>query len=239
MWGPMLIRANKQFWLMLLCGLLVAMMCCLGLWQLSRAEEKRKWQAAVMQPKVYTADWFAHIADGNLLRVTGRYVFEQQFLLDNKVVNGAPSYDVITPFIALDRTVFFINRGAVSAPKDRQQLPQLKAMKEQAIDLLMRVYVPSKAAFRLSDAQYATVGWPKRVQYYDSGYFRGAVELIGGGEVFPVEVRLEAKQQGVLQRHWQSGVMSAEKHDAYAFQWFAMAGALLALMGYYRYKKKL
>lgn len=235
----MLIRANKQFGLMLLCGLLVALMCSLGAWQLSRADEKRKWQLTVMQPKVYAEDWFAHIQDGNLLRVTGRYLSEQQFFLDNKVVEGTPSYDVVTPFITLDGVRFFINRGAVKALPNRHQLPQLDEMEDKLVNLLIRVYVPSKNAFRLSDAQYATAGWPKRVQYFDSSYFGEVVNVTRSADVFPAEVRLEPNQYGVLNRHWQSGVMTPEKHVAYAVQWFVMAGTLLFLMGYYRYKKKL
>lgn len=224
---------------MLLCGLLVALMCSLGAWQLSRADEKRKWQQTLMQPKVYTEDWFAHIQDGNLLQVTGRYLSEQQFLLDNKVVEGEPSYDVVTPFITPEGVGLFINRGAVKALPNRQQLPQLEEMEGKPVNLLVRVYVPSKRAFRLSDAQYASAGWPKRVQYFDSSYFGEIVHLSKLESVFPAEVRLEPHQYGVLNRHWQSGVMTSEKHTAYAVQWFAMAGTLLFLMGYYRYKKRL
>lgn len=214
-------------------------MCSLGAWQLSRADEKRKWQQAVMQPKVYVDDWFAHIKDGNLLRVTGRYVSGQQFFLDNKVVDGVPSYDVVTQFVSLEGVVFFVNRGAVKALPSRQQLPQLDVIEDKQVDLLLRIYVPSKDAFRLSDSQYASAGWPKRVQYYDSGFFGKTVSLVNWGSVFPAEVRLEPSQYGVLNRHWQRGVMSPEKHTAYAVQWFAMAGTLLLLMGYYRYKNKL
>ncbi|SBS36310.1 SURF1 family protein [Marinomonas aquimarina] len=235
----MLIRANKQVWLLLLCGLMTGLMLSLGTWQLGRADEKRKWQAAMMQPKVYQSDWLDHIVDGNLLKVVGHYLPERQFLIDNKVVNGVPSYDVVTPFLASDGTLFFVNRGAVPARSNREQLPTLSAIDALEASLLIRVYAPSKSSFRLSDAQYATAGWPKRVQYYDADYF---TQVLATGQitvVFPTEVRLEPQQLGVLTRHWHRQVLSPEKHVGYAFQWFAMAGTLMVLVGYYRYKKKL
>lgn len=235
----MLIRANKQVWLLLLCGLMTGLMLALGTWQLGRADEKRKWQAAMMQPKVYQSEWQTRIVDGNLFKMAGHYLSERQFLIDNKVVDGVPSYDVVTPFLALDGTLFFVNRGAVKAGESRDKLPTLADINVAEVSLLVRVYAPPKKSFRLSDAQYATAGWPKRVQYYDSDYFSEMLETEQITAVFPNEVRLEPQQAGVLTRHWHRRVLSPEKHMGYAFQWFAMAGTLLVLVGYYRYKKKL
>ena len=87
--------------------LLLALLCSLGFWQLSRAEQKRQFlrqqQAAQDAPALYLnrQQPIEHVDPDRYQKsqVTGHYDATHQFLIDNQMLDGKPGYFVLTPFL--------------------------------------------------------------------------------------------------------------------------------------------
>ena len=71
----------------------------------------------------------------------------------------------------------------------------------------------------------AVAGWPKMVQVLDIAY----VEELLEEPLYPYSVRVDADSTGALTTHWPLLNVSADKHQAYAVQWFSMALALFLI----------
>lgn len=207
--------------------LFVAIECLLlwlGFWQLRRAAEKELMLARSNQAVFIDAESLS-AKDGDLIRLTGKFDSHHQFLLDNQTVEGISGYDVVTPFYSdFVPRIYFVNRGWVSGGNDRESLPVVPPP-TGSLTLTVRAYEPDKTPFRLSDNQFPTGAWPKRIQYFSSDFLKQQLgERAAGHVVFPQELRLEEGENGVLTRHWRgANIMPPAKHYGYAAQWFLMA----------------
>lgn len=208
----------------------------LGFWQLDRAQQKEALLLSFKEDsQLLEGDW-PEARTGQLINLTGQYLDEYQFLIDNKTYEGKVGYDLVVPFVAqgeVQATTFLVNVGWVEGAAMREVLPLILLPKTN-VDLVVRAYIPSKPSFRLSEQQYENSGWPKRVQYFDARFFENKLSEESGLELSPIvvnyEVRLEASQPGVQARRWLvDSVMPPEKHVAYAVQWFLLAFVLIVL----------
>ena len=105
-------------------ALVVAGVCIrLGVWQLDRLGQRRaenaRIAAGIARPPVEMENAGADSSQSRALRVRlrGSYDFENEIVLVNRIREGAPGVNIITPVRLADRdTAVVINRGWVYAP---------------------------------------------------------------------------------------------------------------------------
>lgn len=228
-------RSVLYRWIPPLVGLvLLIAFVSLGNWQLQRAEEKRAilaefergaeaahrpldlsvrpWEALRFQPVEFHA----------------RYLPARQFLLDNQVRDGRVGYRVITPAIhEATGQLLLVERGWVPRESVPGRLPDVVSGLPAGRGLIRgQVYVPFGEGYRLGGMDDGTPGWPRVVQYLD---FEAMGERLGR-EVAPITIRLDPDHPHGFHRDWRPVLpMGAERHLAYAVQWYGMALALVVI----------
>ncbi len=219
---------------------LVLLVCLisLGFWQLDRAEQKEE---LINQQQLSFDKTVLNLTPTTDLKqvryrkikISGHYVSDKQYLIDNQIVNGRVGYFVMTPF-KMDKInkLVLVNRGWVELNKDRRILPEI------TIDNVKRTITGRINHFpvvgiRLAGAEIPTKGWPSVVQVVDSG---GLSEKLGF-PLFPFQVELDKTMNDGYSRDWKKkSIMPPEKHIAYAVQWFGLALTLTVL--FFGFSKK-
>ena len=211
-------------------ALLLPLLLGLGLWQLTRAEEKRALQegfAARQHAAPIDLNELERRADLAHLRVRlyGQFDARHSLLLDNRQRGGKVGVELLQPFYDQASGLWLlVNRGWLPWP-DRRTPPQFQTP-EQPLELLARVHVPAGEPFQLQ-ADPGTGDWPRLVTAVEPE--RLWQQLGRGGLGY--EVRLEPGP-AAYQAEWPLLAMSPDKHTGYAVQWFALAAALLGLYLY-------
>ena len=200
----------------------------LGFWQLERAAGKEERQAALEAGREITVNVTA-LGDPPRefarVDIEGRYDASHQFLQDNRTHQGQPGYFVLTPFRFADHGAVLVNRGWVPAGPDRAVLPEIGAPGGER-RLRGTVRLPREDLFVLGDTGYAAVGWPRVVQRVEID----AAERSLGYPLATWLVALDRDAPHGFVREWKAAPgLSPDRHRGYAFQWFALATALLAI----------
>ena len=209
-------------------ALVFGLLCALGFWQLDRAAEKKERQAAFEAGREIVLDEAA--LDGApvefaRVELDGRYDPDRQFLQDNRTHHGRPGYHVLTPFRVAGREAVLVNRGWVPAGAIRSDLPEVSA---PGAELRIRgaVRLPREDLFVLGETGYEAGGWPRVVQRVEIDAAEGALGYPLTGWLVALDADLP---HGYL-REWKATPgLTPERHLGYAFQWFALAAALLAI----------
>lgn len=202
----------------------------LGLWQLSRGDDKRAMLATYAQLTAASpilARQLPEIADVAWRRVQlrGRFDAEHSLLLDNSIRDGQAGVELIQPFHDQPSGAWLmVNRGWLPWP-DRRVAPVFDTP-DQPLDLQAWVYEAPGATFQLSPDSPST-SWPKLVTAMDPGKVLSELSRDG----FAQELRL-APGPAAYRTDWPVVSMGPEKHLGYAVQWFAMATALGGLYLY-------
>jgi len=165
--------ADKFLWqpnakLLLFVCLMTPLLISLGYWQLDRAEEKRQILAEfVGNQKSAPAALVELNGDDNLqyraVQFSGKLDATRRLLLDNRVRNGRPGYEVfevLTPLTGSQKIL--VNRGWVQASLDRNQLPEIAPLTGQ-VRLSGSLYRVLKGGLQLDDGIDTVSNWPARV----------------------------------------------------------------------------
>lgn len=226
----MAIQLSKHHGMTVLVIILLPVLISLGNWQLRRAEEKRQLLATYAARRQQSPISLANIsldADLSYQRVVVTGVFDNQrsYLLDNRVHDGTVGYEVLTPLITGAGKGVLINRGWIQAGRTRDVLPDIPPALGETMTVIASVYQqpPGSNWLRVENETPGTDGWPRVIQYVDTENLSQELEIA----LFPYQLRLSADQPGALITDWQPVNLSPAKHQAYAWQWFAMALALL------------
>jgi len=209
----------------LLCLVTLPVLLSLGFWQLDRAGEKRDRQQqlnriAAAPPVSLTEARAASLPDGHRLLLRGHYLPSYNWLLDNRQRQGRVGYEVITPFELEDGARVLVNRGWVPAGANREERPNPPA---PAGGQTLFGHLLSPSEHRLLKEAEAEDGWPiRRLTLAPEPM---AEQL--GKPLLARYVRLDDASPGALVTDWPNTGTSAAKHLGYAFQWFAMALALV------------
>ena len=191
----------------------------LGFWQLNRAEEKQRFLEAFTYqqqlPALTLSKYVATQSPQPYRQLTLQGEFDQQryWLLENQVQQGRQGYRVIVPLIAVDGDVsktVLVDLMWVMAPPRRDQLPEISipatgivtGYLKQPSDNPLLTYMPEHD------------DWPQRVVELD---LAAMAEKLGNTLLPGVLYQ----QQGLAPVN-----TTPEKHQGYAWQWFAMAIAL-------------
>lgn len=214
--------------------LLIVMFVSLANWQLDRAEEKEA-TAALFDENATPVELASVTEPLRFQPVTtrGRYLPEQQFLIDNIVNNGRVGYYVVTPFeVAGGDQVVLVNRGWLAKPRNSDELPAISVGSEIR-DLSARVGRLPRVALRPDRAVRANQSWPKVAVYPEISDL--ASEL--GRPVSEMILLLAPEASDGYGRSWRPPEKGSMMHYGYAFQWSALALTVLVILVYQLRKK--
>ncbi|WP_298440661.1 SURF1 family protein [uncultured Ferrimonas sp.] len=198
----------------------------LGLWQLDRAAHKQQLQQQYQQRAQQRLQWPLP-TEGDLrgyqLQISGNWLPQQALLLDNQVVDGQVGYRYLVPLqVSLEQPWLLVDLGFVAAPSRREQLPALPPLPSRSV-VLGRLLQPQPN--RLADQLLPEVGVVTRIQALNWSQLQQHWQH----PLIPALLWLQQPQQLGFKRPWQPINMAAEKHHAYALQWFSLALAWLVV----------
>ena len=205
----------------------VALFVSLGMWQLDRAAQKEALESLYANDA--PARSLADIDDPiqfERVRTQGMLQHDRQILVENIVHNGRLGYYVITPLeYARNQPLLLVNRGWIERTAFQNGSVTLGLTPERR-ELTGRIDRLPRAALRSGEAfMDAGDDWPKIGVYPTTEEV--AEEL--GREVLPHIVLLSADEPFGFVRDWSPDVMGPMTHYGYAFQWFALALAVVLI----------
>ncbi len=198
----------------------------LGNWQVRRAEEKRAlgeaFDQALRSPPIALAPGadpaaliHKHVA------VRGRFVPEHTVLLDNKLRQGRPGYEVVTPLrLGSSESHVLIERGWIAAPPSRAVVPEVRTPAGE-------LEIDGVALDRLPHA-LATGIAPKGAvrQNLDIGAFAAETKL----RLEPLVIEQHSETPDGLARDWPRPDFGVDMHESYALQWYSFAALAVVLV---------
>ena len=214
----------------LFAALFLPVLVGLGFWQLQRADEKSTIQQSLEQQQALPPLDLALVdPPKNMLfrRVTfsGRPDREHIWLVENQVYQGKLGFHLVVPVALEGGRHVLVNAGWLSAPAHRQDNPALPVLPETAVFTGQLRTVRENPLLR---AQHTEEGWPKRLLQVDLAAMENAL----GKPLLPWVVQLDETSPMAQTVYWPVLNMSADKHIAYAVQWFLLALALAILWLY-------
>lgn len=195
----------------------------LGFWQLDRAEQKNaqqdRWDTLSSEEWPLTGQ----ANEGQPVIISGRYVPDRQWLLDNRTRDGRVGYEVLSLLQPTEGPPVVVNRGWVAGMRNRADLP---AVSTGSAMQRLEARVADWPAPPVIGAVEQQTGWPKRVQ----SLTHEAAARTSGEPVSETFLRLADEQQpGALRADWPPSHTGASTHYGYAVQWFGLAIALVVL----------
>ncbi len=210
----------------------------LGTWQLGRGNIKSDIEHATSSDDADYQDIrlpLGELQSWRYKKITlqGVYDSTKQFLLDNQVRDGISGYNVLSPLsIEQNGNPYWVlvDRGWLPQAAHREILPSVEIEQSASQYVKGSVYVPYAETYSLGGiADGEDSGWPRRIQFVDYQQLSDRLNIT----LQPFTLRLDENQPHGYRRDWSEYSMSAQKHFGYAFQWFAMALAVVVLWWWY------
>jgi surfeit locus 1 family protein len=202
----------------------------LGFWQLDRAAQKKALLAHFASDAPYTE------LHGQLpkdpfqpIETRGRYVNDRQVLIENIVRDGRLGYFVITPFEeSAGSALLLVNRGWLPVPREREAEIDIDVG-----DAVRRIrgragHLPG-VSVRPGDSFAGAADWPKKATYPTLEEVARELQ----DDLLPYVLLLAADQADGYRREWQPQQSGPMTNYSYAFQWFAMAAAVLVILAWH------
>lgn len=221
-----MLSIGKSGGLLVLTAAISLLMIFMGVWQLSRADEKRllllEWHQRHDLELTLNEALSIQAPFGYRLAVNGLFLSGGDVWLDNQIEAGRVGYRLIRP-LQTRHGLLTVDTGWWPAPPDRRQLPAMtpSTTPGRLVGHLVRPYIPPLALGEVS----FNPGHPL-VADLDPAL----LAQIWGEPVLPFVLKVGAGQDD-----WLPVVMGPERHTGYAVQWFAMTLAVwVAAAWYYR-----
>ncbi len=209
----------------------IAAFTWLGFWQLGRAAEKRELIARYEEGAHTTADLdaanVATLAQYQHVRLRGRYDGEHQILLDNMPSqHGRPGYRVVTPIELSSGGWMLVDRGWREPGATRSEIPDVSVDTAERT-IAGRVDSLPRAGMVLGEGSIdASAPWPRVMNFPTAQAAQQALNR----PLLPGLVLLDPDQPDGYERSTEVRLpFGAERHVAYAVQWFAFAAAALVI----------
>jgi len=237
----MRIALRLRLWPLIATLLLIGAGCALGQWQTRRAEQKealfQEIEKASAAPLIYlnnTTTDHVFIPFRRLV-IEGEFVQDWPLYLDNRPLQGRAGFYVLMPLRVTGTNKFIlVARGwQVRNPLERTKLPLLYTPPGQ-IKLTGMMRDQLDRAMQLGQAEKVKSG--SIIQNLDLGDLTAQT----GMQFYPFIIEQTSEVADGLQRDWPLPSSGAEKHRAYAFQWYAlsvMALIFFLVTGFRREKK--
>jgi surfeit locus 1 family protein len=195
----------------------------LGLWQLSRADQKleiaRQLQGRQKLPPIHltgkeVASFVDLFADRSV-SLQGQWISEKTVYLDNRQMDGRPGFWVMTPLkIQGQAKAIVVQRGWVARNfQDRMAIPKIE---NEVGEVIVQGRIASHAGKLLELGQSA------------DGQIRQNLDLATysievGQPLLPFIVMQTGPDSGGMKRQWPAADNGVQKHHGYAFQWFGLS----------------
>jgi len=203
----------------------IALTLALASWQLGRAHEKEglaaRLEMLAREPPVSLTVAEVSAADVEWRRVTVRGRFEPRHavLIDNRIRRGVAGYHVLMPLaIGGGGRYVLVNRGWIAGTADRRRLPEVQTP-ANTVEITGLAVTPSRRFLELS----ANAAEGKVWQNLTLERYRQAVPI----SLQPVVILQESPLEDGLAREWDPPDLGVNTHYGYAFQWLALALAIL------------
>ena len=204
----------------------IAITLAAGAWQLDRADEKarRQEQLEALRREPPVSVPASAVAEGDLLyrrvRVGGSFAPEHTVYLDNRLRRGVPGFEIVTPLRIGDTERFVaVNRGWIAGASRRDNLPEVRTPAGPVT--VEGTVVPAQRVYQLEHAGPEGKVWLS----FSVDRLRKESRL----DLQPLLIQQESALDDGLERVWERPDSGRDKHLAYAFQWFAMAFAILVI----------
>ncbi|MCW8926715.1 MAG: SURF1 family protein [Xanthomonadales bacterium] len=211
----------------LILALLAVLFASLGSWQIRRAAEKAILETEHQHAPSLALDT-ALATERRFARVetSGHYDPQRHILLDNQLWQGRGGVHVFTPFVTSSGTAILVNRGWLPLPPDRRELPAVPTPAEEVTvrGMLNDFPVPGRMVGEADRLE--TDRWPQLVTYMRHADIARVLGL--PLETHIIQLSRDA-EHGFEDRDWKPVFLSAERHRAYAFQWYALLAACVIL----------
>lgn len=215
---------------------LIALFVSLGLWQLDRAAEKNQLQALFDNDTAFArVSGDMPVTDYQNIESYGYYLDAQQVLIDNIFRDSRIGHYVITAFrYAVNEPLLIVNRGWIARPVDNDSNVDLSTG-ETRRTIRGRVGRLPRVGIRSGEAFEGAGDWPKKAIYPTLDDLSAELDQ----EVLPFILLLHPEADDGFVRRWQPSGSGPSMHYGYAFQWFAMATAVLVILGWQLRKRRL
>ena len=207
----------------------------LGVWQLHRADFKeallRRYAASSSAP----LQDFAKVAQTPpsdafpRLQVSGHYLVERTYLLDNPKHDERGGVEVFVPFESQGgQPLLLVDLGFLPGNGTRQA-PQLPPLPATELTLHGLYVPPPPLGFEMGgDALARQTHWPKSSIFLDPKQISHDL----GRPLYPRVLALDADPASIYERvhTLDFSAMPPARHRAYAFQWFSFALAVVVIL---------
>jgi len=235
---------RPPWWALLLTVAGALLFIRLGVWQLHRADFKdallRRYAASASSPR----QDFAKVADTPpadafpRVQVSGRYLVDRLYLLDNPQHDERGGVEVFAPFVVRDQTqpVLLVDLGFLPG-NGTAQVPQLPPLPTGEVSLEGLYVPPPPLGFEMGgNALARQTQWPKSSIFLDPAEVAGDL----GRPLYPRVLALDADPASIYVRvhTLDFSSMPPARHRAYAFQWFSFAIAAVVILLVLNRKRK-
>jgi len=216
-------RISWRFWVITAATLLtMGVTASMGVWQLSRAQQKAALEAQI-QTRAALPAWSSGdlLASANPERdihrpvaLTGSWVPGASLYLDNRPMNGRSGFVLVTPLrLSGGELSVLVQRGWV--PRDFLDRSKVPVVDTPAGEVLVqgRLAPPPSQLFELGKVGQGAIRQNVDLPAYAR---ETGLPLLGG-----VSILQTGTTQG-LKRDWPRFAADVQKHHGYAAQWFAM-----------------
>ncbi|TFD24686.1 SURF1 family protein [Cryobacterium sp. TMT2-23] len=210
--------------------ILFAAVCAgLGLWQIARRDqalaEIRRVEAnygatpVPLKEALPTRGSFSESQKWLPVEMTGTYLSEDELIVRNRPLNINPGFEVLTPLLLADGSVFIVDRGWLPTGETSEAPASVPNAPAGQVTVVARLKAgePSLAGRSARGNQIATINLTEVAARLDAPTYTGAYGLMASEDPAPadrpVAVTRPVKDEG--------------PHLSYAFQWF-----VFALMGF-------
>lgn len=148
------------------------------------------------------------------IEVTGEYLVDEQLLVRNRPHDGNPGFEVLTPLLLADGTVFVVDRGWVP-PGDNNAPDAVPAPPTGQVTVVARLKSgePALAGRTAPDGQIPTIELEQVASLLDLPTYTGAYGLLASERPAPASAPLPADRPA----------LDEGPHLSYAVQWIVFA----------------
>jgi surfeit locus 1 family protein len=238
---------RPSWWALLLTAAGALLFIRLGIWQLHRADFKeallRRYAASSTAPRQDFAKVAAAPPADSFPRVqvSGRYLADRLYLLDNPNHDSRGGVEVFAPFVLHgvlhdQSPLLLVDLGFLPGNGDGKT-PQLPPLPTTEISLQGLYVPPPPIGFEMGgNALARQTRWPKNTIFLDPAEI--ARDL--GRPLYPRMLALDADPASIYVRvhTLDFSSMPPARHRAYAFQWFTFALAAVVILLVVHRKRK-
>lgn len=224
---------------------LLPLFVALGQWQWQKGERQAAEQAlrdvrgsdaALSLPPVAGGSGSAEAWQFRRLEMSGRFLPERQFLLDNQVHRQRAGFHALTPFRPDGSdAVVLVDRGWLPAGATHSELPAI-ATPTGALHLSGVAVLPPRRFFSLA-ATGNHPDWQSGALPVWQALDLDAFARQSGLAVHGLILQLDAAAPAGFEREWPRPDARIERHYSYALQWYGFALAALGIWLFFLARK--